>query len=51
MNAFNVSYLEKLYFGGPGGEAAKSLMPPALLEGWHEMRAYLEELSRKVFCS
>ena len=48
INAFYVSYLEHLYFGRPGGEAAKSLMPPALLAGWHEIMSYLEELSRRA---
>ena len=47
-NAFYVSYLENLHFGRPGDEKAKSLMPPALLEGRHEIMRYLEELSRKA---
>ena len=47
-NAFYVSYLEHLYFGRSSGERTKSLMPPALLEGWHEIMRYLEELSREA---
>jgi hypothetical protein len=47
-NAFYVSYLENLSFSGPGGERAKSLMPPMLLEGWNEIMRYLEELSRQA---
>jgi hypothetical protein len=47
-NAFYVSYLENLSFGRPGGEGAKSLMPPTLLEGWHEIMRYLEGLSREA---
>ena len=47
-NAFYVSYLENLSFGRPGGETAKSLMPPTLREGWHEIMRYLEELNRQA---
>lgn len=44
-NAFYVSYLENLDFDKPNGSKAKSLLPPALLQGWVELNKYMEELA------
>ena len=45
-NALNVSYLENLEFTAPHGEKARSLMSPALQQGWREIMDYLEEVAK-----
>ncbi|MEY2536845.1 MAG: hypothetical protein QOG67_585 [Verrucomicrobiota bacterium] len=47
-NALNVSYLENLEFTAPHGESARSLMSPALRQGWQDIMDYLDEVTRRT---
>jgi hypothetical protein len=47
-NALNVSYLENLKFSPPDGEKARSLMSPALRQGWRDIMEYLDEVARRA---